>query len=65
MKDGYPCLVVHPVLPDTVGGGPCGNAASYFAIDNRAKLGHVCRLCWRALSADERALYSPVGVAAS
>lgn len=61
--DGYPCLVVHPTFPSTVGGGPCRNAASYFAVDNRAKLGHVCRMCWRELPPDERDLYVPQGIA--
>ncbi len=50
----YPCLVVHPTA-DAVGGGPCANSATYFAIDNRAKYGHVCRFCWRALG--EQSLY--------
>lgn len=54
----YPCLTIHPLDERHVGGGPCAMRASYFAIDNRAKLGHVCRLCWRELPAEERALYA-------
>lgn len=54
----YPCRVVHPSSKYEVGGGPCANSASYFAIDNRAKHGHVCRFCWRTFSHDEQSLYS-------
>lgn len=48
----YPCLVAHPQ------GMLVRLIASYFAIDNRATYGHVCRFCWRAMSSDEQKLYS-------
>lgn len=57
-KTTYPCLTVHPVDHSVVGGGPCKMTASYVAKDNRARLGHLCRQCWRALPIDERDLYA-------
>lgn len=53
----YPCRVTHVVDTTTVGGGPCQSTASYFAIDDRARYGHICRSCWLALSSWDRSLY--------
>lgn len=58
MTTRYPCRTVHPIDPTRVGSGPCAGTATYFAIDNRARLGHVCRLCWRELPEAEQALYA-------
>ena len=53
----YPCLNVHD-LGRSAGGGPCSSTAVYFARDNRARLGHLCRFCWRSLPASEQDLYA-------
>jgi hypothetical protein len=53
----YPCLTVHAIDPLVAGGGPCAMTASYFAQDNRASLGQLCRQCWIKLSLAERDLY--------
>lgn len=58
-ETAYPCLAVHDV-GRAVGGGPCAATATYFARDDRARLGHLCRQCWRALPPADRDLYTEV-----
>jgi hypothetical protein len=59
-KTFYPCLKIHD-CDHAIGGGPCVLTASYFALDNRARLGHLCRQCWKSLPTAERDLYVEIG----
>ncbi len=54
----YPCMTMHDTVDLTPGGGPCAMTASLFAIDDRARLGHLCTQCWRKLPWDKKDLYA-------
>lgn len=56
----FPCRVVLDVegdLSDEIQPQTCGEPSSFYATDERARYGHVCRACWERLDVDERAYY--------